>query len=223
MPLEKTVHDAVAKIATANKDVENKTVAVARESFHAAHMAADKSGASMKKATEEVLAGVDAGLKAANYKTGVIVGKCAKAISEDTHKSVEAALEASRKAADTAKEALSAATKAARDKTNASAQEAEKAAKEAMSKAYSALAKANSQAQAHLQDIAAGLRDYAKSKSQETNAALLEAAKEAESDLQALREKSAAHGKHLIHHSEEKLAHWLGEMKNKVEALYHKA
>jgi len=227
MSIKETVRAEVKKIAKVGQDVDAKTVAFVKKSFHETHEALDKSGASLKNATEETLAGVSAGLKSAGHKTGYLVGECAQAISDDTSKVAEASLAASRKATDEAIAALAAATKKAAEHSKDSVNKAEEDARAAMTSAYADLQKKTGQVEAHLKDVATGINDYAKSSASDLDAAgrktMHAAAHQTEAALSAMKKTAQEHSETLLHHSEEKLSQWMASLKAKIDHLHHKA
>ncbi len=227
MSNKETIRTEVRKISETGKDVDAKTVAFVKKNFHETHAACDKSGASLKKATEETLAGVTDGLQAVGYETGHLVGDCAQAISDDTRKATEAALAAARKTAEAAKDALVAATQKAAAKGKEGVDKAEEDARAAMTAAYADLQKQTARAEAHLGDVAAAIDAYGKSTAHDLDAAsrkaMQDAAQQAEAALEALRKTAREHGKTLLHHSEDKLSQWLGDLKAKLDHLRHKA
>ena len=226
MSIKETVSAGVRKIAEAGKDVDAKTVAFVKKTFHQTHEACDKSGASLKTATEETLAGVAAGLKSAGHQTGHLVGKCAQAISDDTRKATEASLAAARKAADHAKASLAVATKKAVEHSKDGVNKAEEDTRAAMTSAYADLQKKISQAEAHLKDVTTGINAYAKSSAHDLDAAsrkaMHDAAHQTQAALVALEKAAKEHSKTLLHHSEEKLSQWLDNLKAKLGHRHHK-
>ena len=226
MSIKETVSAGVKKIAESGKDVDAKTIAFVKKTFHQTHEACDKSGASLKKATEETLAGVTAGLKSAGHQTGHLVGMCAQAISDDTRKATEASLSAARKAADDAKAALAAATKKALEHSKEGVNKTEEDARAAMTSAYANLQTKTSQAEAHLKDVATGINTYAKSSAHDLDAAsrkaMHAAAHQTEAALVALEKTTKEHSKTLLHYSEEKLSQWLDSLKAKLGHRHHK-
>ena len=226
MSIKETVSAGVRKIAEAGKDVDAKTVAFVKQSFHQTHEACDKSGASLKTATQETLAGAAAGLKSAGYQTGQLLGQCAQAISDDTRKATEASLAAARKATDHAKATLAVATKKAVEHSKDGVDKAEEDARAAMTSAYADLQKKISRAEAHLKDVATGINAYAKSATHDlgdaSRKAMHDAAHQTEAALGALEKTTKEHSKDLLHHSEEKVSQWLDSLKAKLGHRHHK-
>ena len=227
MSIKETVSAGVKKIAESGKEVDARTIAFVKHSFHETHAACDKSGASLKKATKETLAGVAAGLKAAGYEAGHLLGKCAQAISDDTQKATEASLAAARKAADAAKASLTEATKKAAEHSKQGVNKAEEDARAVMASAYANLHSKTSRAKAHLKDVAKGINAYAKSSAHDLDAAsrtaMHDAAHQTEVALSAMKKSTKKHSENLLHHGEEKLSQWLSSLKSKLDHRHHKA
>jgi len=227
LSVEDTVSTKVNILAETGKDVDAKTVAFVKESFHETHEACDKSGASLKKATEETLAGVTAGLKSMGHETFHLVGECARAISDDTRKTIEATLAAARKAADASKAALVESSRKAAAHGKEGVDKAEKDALATMSFAYADWQKKTVWAETHLHDVQVGINAYAKSTAHDLDAAsrkaMQNAAHQARTALGAMKEAAKKHSESLLHHSEAKLATWLGDLKAKLDHLRHTA
>ena len=84
MSVKEHVTQEVKKIANEGKTVGEHVIAFVKEDFNKTLTECEKAGHSVKQATQDTLEGVQAGLKAAGYKTGHIVAEAADAIVDIT-------------------------------------------------------------------------------------------------------------------------------------------
>ncbi len=226
--LNKTkITEKIKAIAKSGNHVDAEIAAYVKKTFHAAHLSCDKTGASLKQETKTLLSGVEAGLKAAGYKSKNLIGKSAKIIAEDTNKAATASVAAAHNTADKAKLALVKATKNLAKSTVETVDKKEADARQAMTTAYAELQKKTDIAERHLADVAMGIKEYSKSKTStlkhSTRASLMKAEHKAQRDLLKLQQKSVQHCHDLMHHSKEKLSAWLHDTKTRIGHLHHKS
>ncbi|MFK5915231.1 MAG: hypothetical protein QM484_12740 [Woeseiaceae bacterium] len=220
MSIKEHVTQEVKKIAVEGKAVDDKVIAFVKSDFHQTLADCEKTGHSIKQATQDTLEGVQTGLKAAGHKTEDIVSKSADGIVDVTRDITTQSLDAVRSYADDAKALLNKAVEKSFDTMD----KVEAKTKAKMEKAHDDLQERTIAEKQRLAEISEGIIEHAESKTHEMNnatrSALHKSAKRSKTYLNALVDASEKHSKALLHHSHAKVSDWLGKLNDKV---HHKA
>lgn len=205
MSLREDVKELTVKIVAGGKDIDEKIVGFVKSDYSGILASCKKSNRSVKKATRDILKGIEEGFKIEKYNGKKTVKKVAAVMLRVSRRESEKEIRKSHKAAveskiDFMKEL---------DKVNDNIDRLKAKTKNSMKKRYAKLQKKAIEETAHFKNTAAAITEHAV---KEENALLHKVAMKSKRLVIELETSLKKKSGELLEHGEAKVSKWLGKL-----------